>query len=135
MKTKKQIVQAELPVQSDVQVESTQPITDVNVTLSKAEEKMLSRLSPQARIQARADILASKKAERIAYLNDPETQARLARAKFNRTAFRVQVSKDGKKAVIYGMGNRFPFSFYKRQWELLNEHSEEIDAVVETLLD
>lgn len=109
-------------------------VQEVTVSLSKAEEKMLGRLSPTARAAAQEEILASKRADKIAYLNNPEVQARIARDQVNRSVFGIKTYESGAVGVT-GLGRKFPVALYKGEWTILLEHVEEIQAHLDTLPD
>ena len=107
---------------------------NTTVKLSQAEENALLRLRPDMRIEARADMMASKLAEKITYLNSPETQARLARDAKNRSEFNVQQYKS-KAVGVTGLGRKFPVALYKSEWRILLDHAEEIEAFLVNVPD
>lgn len=93
----------------------------MDIKLNQQEIETLNDLFPNAgpeRTAAEAKILARKKVN-------------MERVDNNRSNFRVIVSKKGAVSV-YGLGNRFPTTLYKEQWEQVFGGRETIEQVCAT---
>lgn len=115
-------------------VQSLVTEADIEVKLNAAEERAIAMLSPALQTAARAEMLTRKTANRLAYLNSPEVQARLARDNQNRKVFGIKTYESGAIGVT-GLGRKFPVVLHKGEWLILLENIEAIQEYVEAAPD
>ncbi len=108
---------------------------EVIVSLSQAEENMIQKLSPALQVQARQDLITRKTADRIAYLNDPKTKARLDRDQHSREVFSLKYNKETGTLSVYGIGRKWPVALYKSEFVAFLSHIDEIRAAVAAMPD